>query len=289
MNKKTKKRIVGLALVFALFAVIASGTLAYFTDTDEATNVFTAGNIDIQLDEWGKDAEGTFVEFAEDTALKELAPGSSSTTEVMKVATITNTGDSDAWVWAEILVPSKLVSANAPTNESNSALHYNTYGAYATEYFGRYTQTPINDGVQVGNAISVDPNAEYVDIAEENTWSNPVKGGDNVTIDDVEYVVMLTKMKSPLPVGKTSLPFLRGVYMDNDVDVARDAEGKIIEDTYVIPVQGTDNKVTWEDYDGSWEVLVRVYGIQVPGFDNVDDAYNAYIASFNADGERVAH
>ena len=52
MNKKTKKRIVGLALVFALFAVIASGTLAYFTDeTKEATNTFTVGKVQIRLSE----------------------------------------------------------------------------------------------------------------------------------------------------------------------------------------------------------------------------------------------
>ncbi len=59
MNKKTKKRIIGLALVFALFAVIASGTLAYFTDeTEVATNAFTVGKVQIRLSETLVDADG---------------------------------------------------------------------------------------------------------------------------------------------------------------------------------------------------------------------------------------
>jgi len=67
MNKKTKKRIIGLALVFALFAVIASGTLAYFTDeTEKATNTFTVGRVQIRLSESLVDENG----LAKDTDAK---------------------------------------------------------------------------------------------------------------------------------------------------------------------------------------------------------------------------
>ena len=59
MNKKSKKRIIGLALVLALFAIIASGTLAYFTDeTEVATNAFTVGKVQIRLSETLVDANG---------------------------------------------------------------------------------------------------------------------------------------------------------------------------------------------------------------------------------------
>ena len=45
-----KKKILSLCLVLALAAVaIVGGTLAYFTDTDEETNVFTVGNVSIDL------------------------------------------------------------------------------------------------------------------------------------------------------------------------------------------------------------------------------------------------
>lgn len=47
-----KKKIVSLALVVALIAIAAVGTLAYFTDTTDAkTNTFTVGNVDIELTE----------------------------------------------------------------------------------------------------------------------------------------------------------------------------------------------------------------------------------------------
>ena len=47
-----KKKIVSIALVLCLALVaIAGASLAYFTDTDDATNVFTSGKVDITLNE----------------------------------------------------------------------------------------------------------------------------------------------------------------------------------------------------------------------------------------------
>ena len=45
-----KKKIIAFGLVVAMLAIaVVSGTLAYFTDSDEATNTFTVGNVKIQL------------------------------------------------------------------------------------------------------------------------------------------------------------------------------------------------------------------------------------------------
>lgn len=47
-----KKKILAICLVAALAATAAiSGTLAYFTDNEEATNTFTVGNVDVKLHE----------------------------------------------------------------------------------------------------------------------------------------------------------------------------------------------------------------------------------------------
>jgi len=47
-----KKKILALTLCVVMAAIaIVGGTLAYFTDTDKATNTFTVGNIDINLTE----------------------------------------------------------------------------------------------------------------------------------------------------------------------------------------------------------------------------------------------
>ena len=44
-----KKKIVSIALVVAMIAIIAAGSFAYFTDKDAATNTFTVGNVKIDL------------------------------------------------------------------------------------------------------------------------------------------------------------------------------------------------------------------------------------------------
>lgn len=44
-----KKKILSIALVVAMIAVIAAGSLAYFTDTKTAKNTFTVGNVKIDL------------------------------------------------------------------------------------------------------------------------------------------------------------------------------------------------------------------------------------------------
>lgn len=78
-----KKKIVSLALVASLLAlVIVGGTLAYFTDTENATNTFVIGNVDITLTEssW--------------TAPEAAVPGFT----YAKNPVITNTGTNDAYV-----------------------------------------------------------------------------------------------------------------------------------------------------------------------------------------------
>lgn len=46
-----KKKVAALGLVAAMLLTSAGATLAYFTDTDKAENVFTVGNVDIVLTE----------------------------------------------------------------------------------------------------------------------------------------------------------------------------------------------------------------------------------------------
>ena len=70
-----KKRIIAISLVVAMLAIaVIGGSLAYFTDTDAATNTFTVGNVDIKLIEQQKGAEG-LEPFDQE---KNLVPGTSS-------------------------------------------------------------------------------------------------------------------------------------------------------------------------------------------------------------------
>ena len=110
-----KKKITALCLCVALLAVAVVGaSLAYFTDTDNATNTFTVGNVAIDLIEQQKGVNG-LKDFENN---KTLVPGTSDKNAVSKIVTVKNTGENDAWVWVDLKIPAYLVSNEYPTNES---------------------------------------------------------------------------------------------------------------------------------------------------------------------------
>ena len=53
-----KKRIFAFAVAMICLSILASTTLAYFTDTAIARNVITSGGVDIAVEEWQKTADG---------------------------------------------------------------------------------------------------------------------------------------------------------------------------------------------------------------------------------------
>ena len=103
-----KKKIVALALVVAVAAMLAAGlTLAYFTDTAEAENVMVMGKVDIALNEKQRDANGIFEDFVND---KMLLPAVGSAVldgdvyhadlknVIDKFVSVTNNGNTGAYV-----------------------------------------------------------------------------------------------------------------------------------------------------------------------------------------------
>ena len=88
MSKKTWILISCLVLSLTLGL---GGSLAYLTDRDADVNVFTMGNVDIELVE-------------DFTQGSELIPG----VKINKDAHIENTGKNDAWVWMTVAIPENL-------------------------------------------------------------------------------------------------------------------------------------------------------------------------------------
>ena len=85
-----KKKILSLALVVCVAAILAiGGTLAYFTDTDEATNTFTVGNVMIDLTEPNWEAE---------TDHDDVYPGEA----LAKDPTVANVGDNPCFVRVKV-------------------------------------------------------------------------------------------------------------------------------------------------------------------------------------------
>ena len=161
-----KKKLLSLALVVAMIAIIAAGSLAYFTDTtDIVTNTFTVGDVEIELIESYvhrgagtayEDIEGypeqASGEHTDDQVLSGsgdaytaylseqiLLPG----VEINKMPYVKNTGDSDAYIRIRVMIPTALnESALNDSDICTTALEEEFsrpegYGRYAVD--GSYT------------------------------------------------------------------------------------------------------------------------------------------------------
>lgn len=88
-----KRKILLLSVLAICVAILAAGSLAYFTAEDTAHNVITTGSVDITLLEWADEEKQTPFE-----DLGGIMPGMSIT----KIAEVKNTGASDAWIRVRI-------------------------------------------------------------------------------------------------------------------------------------------------------------------------------------------
>ena len=110
MNKKKTV----LAAAILLFMFVIGGAIAYFTDTDQKTNTFTIGSVDITLTEDGWDALADTNDNDIPDAAEDMMPGESVTKDPL----INNISTkSDAYVFAKVEVPCTTIVAPATTSE----------------------------------------------------------------------------------------------------------------------------------------------------------------------------
>lgn len=256
-----KKKILSLCLVLALAAVaIVGGTLAYFTDTDEAINTFSAGGVAIDLIEQERGENG-LKEFTQDKVLMPIVGSAQGEKDaygqpvaenyVDKMITIKNTSKSDAWVRAYFAIPSALDDGQETYNASLNILHFN-FGNKKTED-GTFATT----------------------YGEEWIWKNTDGSWKyfETVIDDVAYNVYYADYYQPLAAGETTEQFVSGVYLDNNVDMNEKGE-------YVIVRNGDETVI--EGFDGSVNCPVFAVAVQEAGFDSVEEAVTAaFGANFN--------
>lgn len=183
-----KKKITAIALVICLMAVaVIGGSLAYFTDNEKATNVFTTGNVDITLNE-------VFEQNAK------LLPG----IDVQKEVTVTNTGSEKAFVRVHVAFPQLLDDGQPGFEAYKNTLHWN------------FTADSVQEGAwsQLQNSAQTGPNASYPN------W--PGNGGTYnsyvATVDGIAYNVYVITYETALEAGKTtSTPAISKVYLDTKV------------------------------------------------------------------------
>ena len=160
-----KKMIAWLLVVVLTAGIAIGGTLAYLTDRDSEANVFTTGDVNIDLNE----------DFEQGST---LIPG----VDIEKEPTVTNVGPNEAWVWTTVAVPEGLESVII-FDDSGEGWKEWTKGEKTVEIDGKnYVIYTIlhEDALAVGDEttalftkVTLD---ETVDIDPDGKW-HTVEGG----------------------------------------------------------------------------------------------------------------
>lgn len=239
-----KKKIVSIALVVAMIAVIAVGSLAYFTDTDDAVNTFTVGNVKIDLHEANKDTpakvDKEYHEWLEDQV---LMPGDNQTNTVAKRVYVENTGANDTYVRVHIAIPAVLDNAQPDFDASKNLLHFNADKS-------SYAEGKWNWGTK--------------EVAGRTTFvgDNDVWNCYTTTVDGIDYNVYVVTYETAVAADAVTADAMHQVYLYKDVTQA-------------------DIEKANEVLNGNWNILVFAEGGQVEGF---NDAFTALNTQFGVPG-----
>lgn len=256
--KKFKKTLL-MALSFVLVAVVSvASTLAYLSAQDNAANVFTAGQVDVELIEQQRNADRTALEDFKQG--KELLPlvGSAQDEKdkfgmptaanyVDKIVTVANTGRNDAWVRVLIGFPAALDHANA----DKMPLHWNVGNYFDAE--GNYN----------GTEVAYNWKADVLPVVVE--------------VEGVDYNVYSFTYKTTLAAGEKTLdPAIIGLYLDSRVNYDADLKAYTID-------YGNGPEVI-ANFDGNVVMPVVAQAVQAGGFTTGEAAFEA---AFPVNAENV--
>lgn len=258
-----KKKLLAIGLAVAVLAVTIVGmSIAYFTDTDQETNVFTVGNVHIQLNEqerqWDEENEttilGTFTQHKPLFPIVGSAQGEkdefglpTAANYVDKVITIKNTGASDAFIRAYFAIPSALDDGYETYNAGMNILHFN-----------------------FGNKVDEEGNV-YTTFGTEWKWKNSDDSWKyfETIIDGIAYNVYYADYYQPLAPNGTTERFVDGVYLDAGVDF--DDQGNM-----TITRNGVTTTLDLGDIDlANLDCPVFAIACQAAGFGSAEEAFTA--------------
>lgn len=271
----SKRKILVLALTIAMAAILAiGGTLAYFTDMDADTNVFTVGNVKIeQIEKQRKeDEDGEKTTELEDFEQnKKLLPivGSAQgekdelglpTAEnyVDKIVTVKNNGTEAAWVRTYFAIPSALDDGYDTFNAGMNVLHFN-FGSKMVD----------------GKAVTTQGN--------EWTWkqANGKWNYFETTIDGIAYNVYFADYYQPLEANATTEQFVQGVYLDKSFDYDAEAGYSAFGKALTVDAAWDWNSV---------KCPVKTVAVQAAGFADANAAVTeAFGAQYNPWGGTVTN
>lgn len=269
-----KKKLTAIFLCVALVAIaIVGASLAYFTDTDEATNTFAVGNVKIDLIEQQRvaDEEGnkttTLENFKQNKKLYPIVGSAQGEKDALgmptaknyvdKMVTIKNTGSEKAYIRAYFAIPSALDDGYETFNAGLNVLHFN---------FGN----KVENGV-----VTSTEGAEWIWTHGDNKWNY-----FETTIGGINYNVYYADYHEAVAADETTEQLVSGVYLDKTFDIK---DGKC----YAFGKEVT--------LDAGWDwskVSCPVFAIacQAEGFDNAAAAMDAaFGAKYNPWGTAASN
>ena len=250
---KKKSIVLAATALMMAAALVVGGTLAYFTDTDDATNTFTVGNVDIELIE----------KFDPDNAL--LIPGKANA--INKDVSIKNVGTNDAYVWYTYKIPAALDSTDGSTG-TNNILHVNSLGRTWDTYRenSKYWAEGQTEALPLEQTWDHDANVEL------NSLIGPEGFIGTETIDGVVYNVYVVLYHGVLAYNQETTQAMDQAYLDSKVDYDHE------NDCYTIG----GKEIDFDFEKNPINIIVTAYAIQADGFDDVYEAYTAYQGQVNA-------
>lgn len=244
----SKRKILTLALSICMIAILAvGGTLAYFSDTDKATNVFTTAKINIALKEQQRDGKGGLEEFEQKKVLFPIVGSAQGEKDRMgmpvaenyvdKIITIENLADStDAYVRLYIAIPSALDNVK---DAGQNVLHFN---------FG--------DKFETGSYTAAD---------HANFWGAETLLKKDYPIGGINYNVYYRDYNKVMAKGtETGSAAYVGFYLDKGVDYDNENEYYTIN----------GEKINF-DFTNGVKIPVFAVGVQSAGFGTAAAAVDA--------------
>ena len=251
-----KKKLLAIGLAVAVLAVTIVGmSIAYFTDTDQETNVFTVGGVKVQLIERQRNADSSaLVPFEQNKVLMPIVGSAQGEQEIVdgvklptaenyvdKIMTIKNTGKSGAYVRIFVAVPTALQNGQTPNAPRYDVLHWNFNG----------------------------------DSCAEGQWTDEIVVANPVVVNGVEYKIYSRTYTTALKKDEvTATPAYIGFYLDKTVDMYIDSDTN--EPVYTVDWgNGNGPEVINYNLSNGVNIPVFVQAVQAAGFDSAEAAFAA--------------